>query len=358
MGVPQAAARPSRFPLAVLPTPLVRDERLGAAFGVAPLLVKRDDLIGFGAAGNKVRPLEHLIGAARDAGVEVFVTGGGPGSNFIAAAALAARTAGLACTIVLWGDPVGAPNVALAAAAGAEIVRTGRADRAEVEVRAAEIAAALTASGRPAVAVPRGGSTAIGALGFADAAAEVAAQLEGRDDRPSTFVLPVGSGGSATGLLADRDERPSTIVLPVGSGGSAAGLLAGLVAAGLDVPVLGVSVSRPPDEVRAHVLDLAGQCATLLGVAPPDPARFALVDARGAGFGRPSADERRHARVAYERAGLLVDPTYGAQALTAAVARARAAEGPVLWWHTGGTVPAVTDLVSSAVPAVLKEHSR
>jgi len=107
-------AVPPRFPLALLPTPLVAATRLTDALSCGPLLVKRDDLIGFGVAGNKARPLEYLLGAARQQAAQVLVTCGGPGSNFCAAAALAARVAGLRCEIVLWGDPDGAPNVALA----------------------------------------------------------------------------------------------------------------------------------------------------------------------------------------------------------------------------------------------------
>ena len=105
------------------------------------------------------------------------MTGGGPGSNFCAAAALAARVAGLRCELVLWGDPAGAPNVELAMAVGARILPTGRYDREEVDGLAAERAAELNAAGTRAVAVPRGGSTPVGALGFLDAGLELALQL-------------------------------------------------------------------------------------------------------------------------------------------------------------------------------------
>lgn len=314
-----------RFPLALVPTPLVAATRLGAELGAAaPLLVKRDDLIGFGVAGNKTRPLEYLVGAARAQGAEVLVTGGGPGSNFIAAAALAARVAGLRCEIVLWGDPAGAPNVGLAEAAGARIRPTGRSVREEVDARAAERAAELTAAGTPAMAVPRGGSTPVGALGFLDAGLELAGQLEG--------------------------ATPSAIVLPVGSGGSCAGLLAGLAAAGLGTPVVGVSVSRPPADIRESVLAIAHECAALHGTAPPDPAQLELVDARGPGFGHVTERERQRAALVLRTEGLLLDATYGAEAFSVAVDRALAGgTEPIVWWHTGGVVPAVA-LATTPVP--------
>jgi 1-aminocyclopropane-1-carboxylate deaminase/D-cysteine desulfhydrase-like pyridoxal-dependent ACC family enzyme len=306
-----------RFPLAVLPTPLVEATRIAPG-----LLVKRDDLIGFGVAGNKTRPLEYLVGAARQQGAEALVTCGGPGSNFCAAAALAARVAGLRCEIVLWGDPTGVPNVELAVAAGARILPTGRYDREEVDALAAERATELTLSGTPAFAVPRGGSTPIGALGFFDAGLELAGQLRG--------------------------TTPSAIVLPVGSGGSCAGLLAGLAAVGLDTPVVGVSVSRPTAEIRASVLTVARECAALRGTVPPDPAQLELVDARGPGFGHVTHLERQRARLALHAEGLLLDATYGAEAFSVAVDRVLGRPpGPVVWWHTGGIVPAVAHATAS-----------
>jgi 1-aminocyclopropane-1-carboxylate deaminase/D-cysteine desulfhydrase-like pyridoxal-dependent ACC family enzyme len=317
----QPDAVSQRFPLAVLPTPLVRAERLEIVLGSGPLLVKRDDLAGFGVAGNKARPLEYLVGAALAQGSEVLVAAGGPGSNFCPAAALAARVAGLDCEIVLWGDPHGAPNVALAEAAGARILPTGRFDREEVDVLAARRASELTRAGRPATAVPRGGSTPVGALGFAEAAAELIGQLE--------------ASGAAT---------PSEVVLPLGSGGSCAGLLAGLAAAGAPFPVVAVSVSRPPDDVRRAVLAMARECAALRGTTAPTPDPLELVDARGDGFGTATEQERRRARLALHTQGLLLDTTYGAEAFSVVVDRLRdRPKGPVVWWHTGGLVPALID---------------
>ncbi|NMI01330.1 1-aminocyclopropane-1-carboxylate deaminase/D-cysteine desulfhydrase [Pseudonocardia acidicola] len=313
-----------RFPLAVLPTPVVRAVHLERALGCGPLLVKRDDLIGFGVAGNKTRPLEFLMGAAREHAADVFITGGGPGSNFCAAAAQAARVAGMECELLVWGDPQGAPNLALAAAAGARLVPTGGDVREAVDELVVARADELAAQGCRAFAVPRGGSTGLGAVGFAVAAAELAAQL------------------------ADRDpaEQPALIVLPVGSGGSCAGLLAGLAAVGLDVPVLGVSVSRPPAEIGPRVDLLARACATILGTPAPRPDRLELLDARGPGFGVASALERERARLALHTEGLLLDETYGAEAFSAAVDRLLAdPPGPVLWWHTGGLVPAVSTIM-------------
>lgn len=309
-----------RFPLAVLPTPLVRGHRLEAALRCGPLLLKRDDLAGFAAAGNKTRPLEYLVGAALADGCDVLVTGGGPGSNFCPAAALAARAAGLDCELVVWGDVTAAPNLALTVAAGARLLPTGDDRREAVDAAVEQRAAALAAQGRRPYPVPRGGSTAVGAAGFAVAAAELAAQL---------------------------DEPPAFVALAVGSGGSCAGLLAGLAVAGCEWPVLGVSVSRSPEEISSHIAELARQCASALGTAAPRLDLLEIVDGRGPGFGVASAADRDARRLALHTEGLLLDDTYGAKAFAATVDQLpRRRSRPVVYWHTGGLIPAVAALAT------------
>ncbi len=319
------AAGIPRARLGTFPTPVVRADRLERALPLEPggtlpavgrggaLLVKRDDLAGFGVAGNKTRPLEFLLGQACAQGVEVLVTGGGPGSNFCPAAAMAARALGLDCELVVWGDP-NSPNLRLARAAGATLLPTGDDDRDAVDDLVARRAEELCAGGRPAFGVPRGGSTPLGAVGFAVAAAELADQLA---------------------------EPPGVIVLAVGSGGSCAGLLAGLAAVGLRIPVVGASVSRPLARIEARVWELATGCAQVLGTPVPTGG-LEIVDARGAGFGVASAGERERARLALQTEGLLLDHTYGAQALHLALEWT--ATGSVLFWHTGGLLPAVAML--------------
>ncbi|MDN5914495.1 MAG: pyridoxal-phosphate dependent enzyme [Pseudonocardia sp.] len=315
---------PPRLRLAVLPTPVVAADRLRAELGCAPVWVKRDDLTGFGVSGNKARACEHLLGDAVARGCDLLVTGGGGDSNFVAAAALAARVAGLDCELVVTGPAGAAPsrNVELALAAGARIRPLGHARRDLIDDAVEELAAQRRAEGRHPVALPRGGSTPLGAVGFARAARELA-------DQVTAGELPA----------------PALLVIAVGSGGSAAGLLAGLAATGLRCPVLGVSVSRPASEARATVLDLGHGCAVLRGTPAPDPAALEIVDARGPGFGIAAPGDRAAAGLALRTEGLLLDDTYGAKAFAVLLGRLRAGvAGPVLYWHTGGVVSALAHL--------------
>jgi D-cysteine desulfhydrase len=175
---PAGLARQPRVPLGTLPTPLHPAPRLSAEVGVE-IWLKRDDLTGLGLGGNKVRALEFVLGAALAEGADTLLTGGGPSSNWVMLAALAARTRGMHPVLVIYGSPtplVG--NLALAELAGAEIHFTGEDDRSSVERVIDVIAGNLRATGRKPYSLGRGGATATGALGYLAATGELVRQTQ------------------------------------------------------------------------------------------------------------------------------------------------------------------------------------
>jgi D-cysteine desulfhydrase len=306
--------------MAQLPTPLTPAPRLATALGLTgPLWVKRDDLTGFAVAGNKARQLERLVDDARARRADVLVTGGTLGSNFVQAAAAAAAWADLRCVLVLAGPPVprsAHPNLAAATAWGADVRFTGDLDRTTVDAQLPVAAAELAAAGCRPYVVPRGGASPVGAEGYRLAVDEVLAQLDGQ--------APV-------------------VVIAAGAGGTLAGLVAGNVALGRPLRIVGASVSRPPAEVTARVLELAGQVAERRGEPRPVESDVELVDARGPGHGMASPAGDAAAALALRAAGLVLDPVYTAKALAALPT---AAEGqPALFWHTGGLLDAVAGLM-------------
>jgi D-cysteine desulfhydrase len=310
-----------RFPLAALPTPLRRAPRLEEALGAPPIWVKRDDLVGFALAGNKARKLELLVADALAQGCDTLLTGGGPGSNHCQATAAAAAVAGLGCRLVLYGDEPAAPpaNLRLARTFGAEVTFTGDPERSSVDRALDELAAAARADGGRPYAIPRGGATALGAAGYALAAVELAAQL----------------AGEAVGA--------ATVVVANGSGGTQAGLVAGASAAGEPWRIVGASTSRPPQESRQRVLEIATGCATLLGVPPPAPERVEVRDARGPGYRLPSAEAALATELAGRTEGLLLDPVFTAKAMATLIRLVREGlDEPIVFVHTGGT-PALFD---------------
>jgi 1-aminocyclopropane-1-carboxylate deaminase/D-cysteine desulfhydrase-like pyridoxal-dependent ACC family enzyme len=306
---------PVRFPLAVLPTPLQPAERLSAALAGPSILVKRDDLAGFALGGNKARKLEYLLGDALGRRSDVLVTGGGPDSSHCQAAAAAARVAGLACELVLYGDEPQEPhlNLELARRSGASVAFTGDPGRASVDGALADRAEQLRAAGRRPYVVPRGGATPVGAVGYALAVHELAGQL------------------------VELGTDPEVVLVATGSCGTQAGLVVGTLAAGRRWRVVGATVSRPPAECRDRVLGLARGCAALLGSPPPEERDVELVDARGPGYGVASADGEAAARLAAATEGLLLDPVFTAKAMAVLVDTVGTGlSGPAVFVHTGG----------------------
>ncbi|HDH03089.1 MAG TPA: pyridoxal-phosphate dependent enzyme [Actinobacteria bacterium] len=316
-----ALSTPERFPLAFLPTPLQHADRLGARLGVEQLFIKRDDLTGFSLGGNKVRKLEFLIADALSQDADTILVMGGPKSNLCQATADAARVAGLACELVLYGDrPTPVPvNLALAEANGAVARFTGEAERSSVDVYAKQRAAALESDGHRVYVIPRGGATAVGAVGYHRAAAEIVAQL------------------------SEQGLETASLFICVGSGGTLGGVASGMAALGACWPLIGASVSRECDEARSQVLAIAGGCARLLGTEEPtQKLSLAMVDARGPGYGEAWSEASTAADLARRNEGLILDPVYTAKAFAALVHMIDGGlEGPVVFWHTGGTTTAI-----------------
>jgi D-cysteine desulfhydrase len=318
---------PPRIDLAALPTPLKRMHRLEAALQTGPLYVKRDDLIGFGVAGNKARALEYLMGAAVEGGADILVAAGSPSSNFCAAAALAAATVGLDCDLLFPGTPPAAPsvNVELARATGARLLFGLVGAREELDDAVLDHANALRAEGRRPYPLPRGGATSVGGIGYVYAARELAEQC----DRAGIQV--------------------ATVVVATGSGNTQAGLVAGQVGFGLTWQLIGASVSRPALPLADQILRNSQDCAAILGLDPPGIENIDVRDCRGAGFGFASHDDHVSGRLALRHEGLLLDDYYGAKAMT--LFRSALADGtptPAVFWHTGGVAAALTALTRGA----------
>ncbi|WP_320671937.1 1-aminocyclopropane-1-carboxylate deaminase/D-cysteine desulfhydrase [Patulibacter defluvii] len=295
------------------------------------LWLKDDGAFGDGGwGGNKVRKLEWLLPDARRRGRRTILTFGGLGTNWGLATALYARDQGLRTALVLVDQPIDdhvRAQLGRLERSGATLHRVR--DKRGVLLRLPALLARHAGGGRPPYLLPPGGSSPVGALGYVDAAFELAAQV-------------------AAGALPE----PAHLVTAVGSGGTAAGLVVGLRAAGLRTRVVGVVVN---DQLRLDeraVLGLARRTATLLrrrgADLDPDPDPVAddgLLLVRewlGDGYGHATAEGDRAVRLAGEREGLALDPVYTGKALAALLdmrASGRLGEGPVLFLDTNGPRP-------------------
>ena len=303
--------------LSARPTPVRELAGLG-------IWVKEDGAFGSGGwGGNKVRKLEWLLPDARRRGRRSILTFGGLGTNWGLATALYGREQGLETALALVDQPIDAhveAQLGRLEASGARIYRT------HTKARTAALLPWLIArnarGGRPPYLLPAGGSSPVGALGYVEAALEIAVQVE-------AGALP----------------EPAHAVVPVGTGGTAAGLALGFQLAGLRTRVVGVVVN---DQLRLDgrvLARLAGRTAALLerrgarlGPLRLGPDLVELTrDQIGAGYGHPTEAASSAAALAAEER-LPLDPVYTAKAMAGLLALRTESrlDDSVLFVHTDG----------------------
>lgn len=301
-------------------TPIDRLARLEAALGPnSPrLFMKRDDLLSFGAGGNKVRKMQAVAAEAVAVGADTLITCGGVQSNHARVTAATGAALGMAVDLVVNGErqALATANARLDALFGATVhYVSSRDERAPMMDTLAD--RARRAGKRPFI-VPLGASTPIGALGFARGVAE----------------------------LASATLRPEVIVFATSSGGTQAGLVAGCALLGLEPRILGISADDPSAALAKTVGNLLAGIAARLGARPDTIGANRKIEVDdgfvGAGYGVPTPASTEALELVARREGILLDPTYTAKAMAGLIARVRAgeftADQTVLFWHTGGQV--------------------
>ena len=305
------------------PTPVRRLHTVSA--GDAEVWVKDEGPFGDGPwGGNKVRKLEWILPDAKRRESRTVLTFGALATNHGLATALYAREQGLRAALVLLDQPIDdhvRAQLKRLEASGATLHFT------HTKPRTARMLPRLIArhtSGRHLpYLLPAGGSSAVGALGYVEAAFEIAEQV-------------------ATGELPE----PSHVVVALGSGGTSAGLALGLRLAGLRSRLVGIVVN---DQLRLDektTARLAGRSARLLrrrGASlpadAPGPGDVTITRRfLGPGYGHATSGSERAREVARGE-GLALDPVYTAKAFGGALALGEEGAfgpGPVLFVNTHG----------------------
>ncbi len=305
-------------------TPIEKAARFSEALGGPDIYIKRDDLLGLAAGGNKTRKLEFLAADALAQGADTLIPCGAVQSNHCRLTLAAAVKEGLKCRFVLEErapgsfDPKASGNIYLYHLLGIEdikVVPAGSDLMAEME----QVAAALTADGRNGYIIPVGGSNVIGATGYAACAQEIQAQ---------TFDL---------GLDIDA------VVCASGSAGTQAGLVAGLYGCSMNMPVIGINVSQGKDAQEELVYGLVRKTADRVGVHSeiPREAVTCLGDYVGPGYSLPTTEMAEAVTLLARTEGILLDPVYTGKAMAGLIDLVRQGyfkkESNILFLHTGGS---------------------
>ncbi|WP_285741890.1 D-cysteine desulfhydrase family protein [Lentzea sp. NBRC 105346] len=300
-----------RVPLGTWPTPLEDAPRLSEALGGPPVLIKRDDVNGLGAGGNKLRKLEFLLGEALEQGKDTVITFGALQTNHGRQTAAACAKLGLRCELILTakvpqeGEAYEqSGNVVLDHFFGANVHITRTPEEAGKIYDEIDHDQAVT--------LPVGGSNGLGTLGYVAAAIELVGQLN------------------------ERGIGEATIYVAQGSGATAAGLALGTALLGWPGRIHAASVSHPQEDTVKELHDLATEAAKLLNVDLPELNVDFGDDTIGPGYGVPTEEMWAALKLFARTEGVLLDPVYSGKAAAALAKRAKNEDLPIVFVHTGG----------------------
>ncbi len=316
LAYPGLDAALGREELAELPTPL-SFARVESLRNPGEITIKRDDLTGRRYGGNKIRKLEYMLHRARQRGARRIATFGAIGSNHAVATALCAIDAGFDCTCLLAHQSL-KPGLGRALrihqTIGTELVALSgnRADRVATMRRVLQ--------GRGVFAIPMGGSSWLGTIGFVNAGLELAAQIDAGECPP-----------------------PARVYVAFGTMGTAAGIALGLALAGLETETHAVRVTETTYASEAGARRLMAKTALLMNRLDPNipadlAARARLVcrhEFFGGGYGVSNPETDSAVVVAREELGLGLESTYTGKAMRALLTDLEAGfDAPVLFWNT------------------------
>lgn len=310
------------------PTPLQRAENLEAALrreGIkVGIYLKRDDLMPIGGGGNKLRKLQYHMASILKSGQDTVITFGGVQSNHARLTAAVCARLGLECHLILsqqvdiqtegyqangnqWLNRIfGANSHLLNRGESAQHFAQSLRDRLEHE-------------GKQVAVIPTGGSTSLGALGYAECAAEIAQQAEADGLNVRNISLANGSSGTQAGLIAGWIEQ-----------GKSPDIITGYaVMANRQV------TTDTTRELTISTLDLIGR------ERGSEPLIVNVDDGQlGAAYGQPTESMVEAVALLARSEGFLLDPVYSGKAFAGLLEQLRAGVyGPgddVIFLMTGG----------------------
>ncbi len=333
------------IPLADLPTPVDMLTNLSSAIGT-DVWLKHDENTGALYGGNKVRKLEFLLGDAKQNDCTDIVTFGAAGSNHALATAIYAKAHGFRCHVILTPQhpsPKVAKTLLYHLHLGTSILSVE--DYAEAMQVAAELQTSVSEAGGKLYEIPFGGSSAMGTVGFVNAAFELAEQIRSK-----------------------QCPEPEAIYLACGTSGSVTGLALGLRLAGINSRIIATQVTPPVisgPEAHCRLFDATNK---LLHHADEQidclPDALKNVTHRdnqfGDGYAIPTQAATNAVELIQKHENIALETTYTGKSLASLVAdcETSAVSGPVMFWNTYNAQPyqAADAALVSNLPDDLKHY--
>ncbi|HBH13134.1 MAG: Pyridoxal phosphate-dependent enzyme [Clostridiales bacterium 38_11] len=317
-------ARFSRRRYTPYKTPIEFMVNLTKKLGGPNVFIKRDDLLGLAAGGNKTRKLEFLMADALEKGADTIITCGAVQSNHCRLTLAASVKEGLKCQLILEERVAGSyhpdanGNNYLFRLLGVESIKVVPGGSNMLE-ELDKLAKELEQQGRKPYIIPGGGSNEIGALGYVACAEEL---IEQAFESGTNFDY---------------------IVTPSGSAGTHAGLITGLVGNNTNIPLIGISVSRKKEPQIEVVSNLTLKLCNKLGMSHPVSKKEIIVydDYVGAGYSLPTDGMVEAVQMLARTEAILMDPVYTGKAMAGLIDLIRKGHfnknDNVLFIHTGGS---------------------
>lgn len=315
------------------PTPLHFLPNFTKALGGPNVWIKRDDLLGLSPGGNKTRKLEFLVADALAQGADTLITCGAPQSNHCRITLAAAVVEGLKCRLVIEEriagsyDEQASGNHFLFRLMGVESITVVPAGT-DIGAAMRREADALAALGRKAYVIPGGGSNALGGLGYVACAQELQQQW------------------------FEQSLRIDRLLVASGSSGTHGGLVSGFLGNRIDIPIVGIGVSRNPADQDPLVHQEAQAIADLLGLRTVVPRQSVLSFGEywRPKYSLPNAAMIEAVRMMARTEAILLDPVYTGKAVAGLIDLSRNGyfrKGEnVLFVHTGGSPALFANLPS------------
>jgi len=334
--LPKLRGRVAWTALGVLPTRVEQAPQVLAELGDTPrsgeLWLKRDDLSSPIYGGNKLRLLEHLLGEARERGVQQVYSSGAVGSNFAIATALHAPRVGLEPGAICFPEPL-TPEGELShrlVVARARVVQIPH--WSLLPLAAERVRRHAERQGKRAQVLSQVTLSPQSLFGYLAAGLELAQQVARQEcPAPSQIVLPIGSAATSAGILAGL-----SLARKIGIWRAAPNLHAVRIAAwplSRKARVLSLA-----EKALRSVAELCAEGSFALGQRELLPVSL-ITDQLGAGYPHPTPAGMA-ARVKFARAGYaILDDTYSAKAAAHALASIDSTRGPTLLWCTKSSAP-------------------
>ncbi|MEL7568541.1 MAG: D-cysteine desulfhydrase [Dehalobacterium sp.] len=299
-------------------TPLEKLSRLSEQLGGPNIYMKRDDLLGLTAGGNKTRKLEFLMADALEKGADTIITCGAVQSNHCRLTLAASVKEGLKCRLVLEErvkgsyNPKASGNNFLFQLLGVEktkVVPGGSDMMKEMELVAEDV---------PYI-IPGGGSNVIGATGYVACAQEIMEQA------------------------FDMGIDINYVVTTSGSTGTHAGLITGFYGCNTNIPVIGIGINRKKDVQEEAVYKLVESTAKHVGIKDIIP-RDSVVcydEYVGEGYSIPTDGMIDAVKTLASTEAILMDPVYTGKAMAGFLDLIKKGffkkDDNVVFVHTGGS---------------------